>query len=221
MDEREAIARLRQGDIDGLETLVRKYQVQAMRAAYLITGDRAMAEDIVQEAFLRAYERIGQLQSGRPFSPWFFRSVVNDAIKATTRHRHQVYWANGMDEDSEEGLMLDERIADSHPGPEELLERIELSEVVGEALKGLSFQRRAAIVLRYYLDLTEPEIASRLQWPLGTVKRRLHDARNHLRALIAPASPRQGQGITPRQSSEAEPGCVVSEPEIKAVGGKS
>jgi len=67
MEEQEAIARLKRGDISGLEALVRKYQVQAVRAAYLITHDRGLAEDIVQAAFLRAYERIGQFDAGRPF----------------------------------------------------------------------------------------------------------------------------------------------------------
>ena len=82
MEEQKAIARLKRGDISGLEALVRKYQVQAVRAAYLIIRDRALAEDIVQAAFLRAYERIGQFDAGRPFGPWFLRSVVNDAVKA-------------------------------------------------------------------------------------------------------------------------------------------
>ena len=95
MEEREAIARLNRGDIAGLETLVRQYQVQAVRTAYLITRDRALAEDIVQAAFLRVYERIGQFDTKRPFGPWFLRSVVNDAIKAATRHEHQVYLVSG------------------------------------------------------------------------------------------------------------------------------
>ena len=90
MDVTEAIARLRKRDISGLEMLVLEYQVQAVRAAYLITQDRPMAEDVVATAFLRAYERIGQFDTSRPFGPWFLRVVVNDAIKAVSRQRRHV-----------------------------------------------------------------------------------------------------------------------------------
>jgi RNA polymerase sigma-70 factor (ECF subfamily) len=90
MEEQEAIARLKRGDVGGLEALVRRYQVQAVRTAYLITRDRALAEDIVQAAFLRAYERIDQFDAGRPFGPWFLRSVANDAVKAAARRERLV-----------------------------------------------------------------------------------------------------------------------------------
>ena len=63
MEEQEAIARLKRGDVGGLEVLVRGHQVRAVRTVFLITRDRALAEDIVQAAFLRAYERIGQFDS--------------------------------------------------------------------------------------------------------------------------------------------------------------
>ncbi|MDI7278277.1 MAG: sigma factor, partial [Anaerolineae bacterium] len=69
MEEHEAIARLRQGDIGGLEALVRGHQLGGLRAAYLILRDRDLAEDIVEDAFLRAYERIDQLDPQRPFGP--------------------------------------------------------------------------------------------------------------------------------------------------------
>src|SRR4051794_10135971 len=76
-NEYEALARLRDGDIGGLEALVRLYQVRAVRAAYLVVRDRALAEDVAQGAFLRVYQRIAQLDPARPFAPWFFRIVVN------------------------------------------------------------------------------------------------------------------------------------------------
>ena len=85
MDERTAVTRLRGGDISGLEPLVRAYQMRALRTAYLITRDRAAAEDIVQEAFVRATGKIGQLRSDAAFGPWFLRIVANDAIKAAAR----------------------------------------------------------------------------------------------------------------------------------------
>ena len=75
--ERAAVDVLRRGDIAGLEILVRLHQVRAVRAAYLVTRDRALAEEVVQEAFVRAYDRIDQFDPGRPFAPWLLRSVVN------------------------------------------------------------------------------------------------------------------------------------------------
>lgn len=71
MEESRAIDRLRRGDVAGLEFLVRQYQIPALRAAYLITRDSALAQDVVQAAFLKAYERISQFDPNRPFGPWF------------------------------------------------------------------------------------------------------------------------------------------------------
>ncbi len=74
MDESRAIARLKRSDIAGLETLVRAYQLRAARTAYLIVRDRALAEDIVQSAFVRVFEHIDQFDARRPFGPWFLRT---------------------------------------------------------------------------------------------------------------------------------------------------
>ena len=186
MEEQEAIARLKRGDIGGLEALVCKYQVQAVRTAYLITRDRALAEDIVQTAFLRAYERIGQFDAGRPFGPWFLRSVVNDAVKAATRRERQVSLEAGPEG---EGASLANLLASPGPGPDGLVEAAETRQAVWAALGELPPAQRAAIVLRYYLDLSEAEMADELACPPGTVKWRLHAARKRLRTLLRPLWP--------------------------------
>ncbi len=189
MEEQQAIALLKRGDIGGLETLVRKYQVQAVRAADLIVRDRALAEDIVQAAFLRAYERIGQFDAGRPFGPWFLRSVVNDAVKAAARRERQV----PLDGEAREAISLADLLADPAPGPGELSEQAETRQAIWAALGELPPAQRAAIVLRYYLDLSEAELAGELACPPGTVKWRLHTARERLRALLRPLwSPEPG-----------------------------
>lgn len=189
MEEQQAIALLKRGDIGGLETLVRKYQVQAVRAADLIVRDRALAEDIVQAAFLRAYERIGQFDVGRPFGPWFLRSVVNDAVKAAARRERQV----PLDDETGEMVSLADLLADPAPGPGELAEQAETRQAVWATLGELLPAQRAAIVLRYYLGLSEAELADELACPPGTVKWRLHAARKHLRALLRPLwSPEPG-----------------------------
>ncbi|MGA9347681.1 MAG: sigma-70 family RNA polymerase sigma factor [Anaerolineae bacterium] len=186
MEEKEAIARLKRGDIGGLEALVRQYQVQAVRTAYLIIRDRALAEDIVQAAFLRAYERIGQFDAGRSFGPWFLRSVVNDTVKAAARRERQV----SLEASPEgEGASLADLLADPSSGPNGLMEAVELRQTVWAALGKLPPAQRAAIVLHYYLDLSEAEMADELAYPPGTVKWRLHTARKRLRALLRPLWP--------------------------------
>ncbi len=82
MDDREAILRLKRGDVSGLELLMGRYQVQAARAAFLITQDLALAQDVVQETFIRIYDRIRQFDDSRPFEPYLMRSVVHAALNA-------------------------------------------------------------------------------------------------------------------------------------------
>jgi RNA polymerase sigma-70 factor, ECF subfamily len=173
MDEQEAVARLQRGDIGGLELLVRRYQEPALRAAVLVCRDAALAEDLVQAAFVRAYQRSGQFDARRPFGPWFIRGVVNDALKAVTRRR-QV------------SLNPAELEIRAPPGddPEARLAAAETREAVWAVLDELTPPQRAAIVLRYYADLSDAEIARMLDCPPGTVRRRLHDARRRLRHLL-------------------------------------
>jgi len=194
MDEgdevRAAIARLRRGDIGGLEALMLRYQVRALRTAALITRDYALAEDLVQAAFLRAYERIGQLDEARPFGPWFLRSVTNDARKAAARGRRRQPLP---------GLPGDPvgDPPDRGPGPTELVERAETEEALWAALGRLTPTQRAAVVQRYYLGLTEAEMAAAAARPPGTIKWRLHAAREHLRHLLRPHRVPQSSGDPP------------------------
>ncbi len=183
MDEREAISRLKRGDISGLETLVRTYQLRATRAAYLIVYDSQQAEDIVEDAFLRAYERINQFDSGRPFGPWFFRMVVNIAQRTATQRERQIS-LDSMIADTD--MALEEVLADMTPGPEELVEKADIHMAVWAALRKLTPMQRATVVQRYFLDMSENEIATDLDCPPGTIKWRLHTARARLREWLRP-----------------------------------
>ena len=176
MDERQAIERLRRGDIHGLETLVRLYQTRAIRTAYFVTRDVALAEDIVQTAFLRAFERIHQLDPERGFRPWFFTSVLNDAIKATRRSARSVPLQAEVVE-----------ITASEPEPQRLWEDCETADEVWAALARLSPEQRAAVVARYFLQLSEVEMSRALACPPSTIKWRLHAARARLRVYLNPA----------------------------------
>ena len=181
MEEHEAISRLQRGDIGGLEVLVRLHQLRAVRAAYLIVRDPALAEDVAQDAFLRAYSRIGQFDASRPFGPWFYRLVVNLAQRAATHSTRQA----PFDSPTPGGaLTLEDLLADSGPGPEALAEQTEQRERLWQALGRLTPAQRAAVVQRYYLGLSEAEMAAGGHLALGTVKWRLHAARQRLREWL-------------------------------------
>ncbi|GAP22612.1 RNA polymerase sigma factor [Leptolinea tardivitalis] len=86
MNDQQAISRLKNGDIGGLEYLVSKYQEKALRTAYLITHNRQLSEDVVQETFVRMYQRIRSFDDQRPFEPYLMRSVVNTAINQAEKN---------------------------------------------------------------------------------------------------------------------------------------
>jgi len=194
MDEREAVARLQRGDLSGLEPLVRQYQARAVRAAYLITRNAPLAEDIVQGAFVRAYQRIAQLDAGRPFGPWFLRTVANDALKAVARRQREV---------SLEHEAIEDVLASPDPEPAKLLELAETRDEMWEALARLSPPLRATVVLHYYLGLTETEASRELACPRGTIRSRLHAARQRLRELLHAAMPGSVEGEVGSRSGES------------------
>jgi RNA polymerase sigma-70 factor (ECF subfamily) len=178
MNDLWAVLRLKSGDIGGLDALVERYQVRATRTAYLITQDAALASDVVQDAFLNAYRAIGSFDLRRPFAPWFMRTVVNRALKAAQR-REQHTSLSDLDDDA--GL----EPADESASVDDLLEAAHVEQLLWAALAALSPERRAVIVLRVYLELSEVETAAQLEIPVGTVKSRLHAAKKQLRDLLA------------------------------------
>ncbi|MFD3164004.1 RNA polymerase sigma factor [Herpetosiphon sp. NSE202] len=182
MHDHEAIARLKQGDIAGLAPLVHHYQYQAVRAAILVVRDRSAAEDIVQSAFLRVVQRIQQFDSQRAFGPWFMKIVLNDALKdAQRRERHP-----SLDQSNAAGLAMFEELMSNEPQPEALLEQDAMRETVVQALNQLTPLQRAAIVQRYYLGMSEAEMAHDAATSPGAIKQRLLGARERLRRLLAP-----------------------------------
>lgn len=181
-----AIARLKRGDLSGLDVLMVRYQLRAIRAAYLIVHDRTLAEEIVQEAFVSLPRKIHRFEDGRPFSPWFMRWVINDAIKAA-RKQQKLVSLNGHA--AEEDRTLLSALMDPQPGPEAQLVRAEADEAIWRALSALPPQERAAVVMRYYLGCSEAEMSAEMGRPAGTVKWLLHTARRRLRVLLASFAP--------------------------------
>src|SRR5690349_1176456 len=177
MEEQQAIARLKQGDLGGLEALVKQYQALAVHTAFLIVADRAHAEDIVQSAFLKATDKIDQFDAQRPFRPWFLRMVVNESIKTARRQKRNP----SLDAPSSAVLAW---LTDPAPGPQQLVETDELRREVWNALQQLSPEQRAVIVQRHFLEMDEAEMVQELQRPASSVKWWLHTGRERLKALL-------------------------------------
>jgi RNA polymerase sigma-70 factor, ECF subfamily len=178
--EEEAISRLKQRDISGLEELVKLYQVRALRLAYVITHDPVLAEDIVQATFLKVYERIHQFDSSRAFGPWFFKIVANNALKALAHNNRQISL-------EQEVGQTDGKLLDFLPttATQDLLEQIETRQDLLDLFSQLSPAQRAVILLHYYEDRSAAEIANQFGRSIGTVKRHLHNARQRLRSWIS------------------------------------
>ena len=184
MDEKQAVQRLKLGDIRGLEYLVNCHQLKAVRVAYLITRDSGLAEDIVQEAFIHVFHSIRTFDETRPFEPWFLRSVVNASVKMMQRSTWQIQ----VGDEADESLYVE--LAAKVESVEEQVASIEIQNQIWEALRKLSPRQRAVIVQRYYLEMSEKEMALESGTAMGTVKWLLHAARERLRSLLAERSDR-------------------------------
>jgi RNA polymerase sigma-70 factor (ECF subfamily) len=182
MDEKQAIHRLKQGDIHGLEFLVRQFQLKAVRVAYLITRDLGLAEEIVQECFVRAYRSIGTFEENRPFEPWFLRNVVNASVKTMQASARQVE----MGEDADETLFAE--LISRMESVEAQVVYIEIQNRIWEAMQKLSPRQRAVVVQRYFLEMSEKEMAAESGSAVGTIKWLLNAARERLRTLLAERS---------------------------------
>ena len=180
-DDLQAIRRLKQGDIGGLEVLVTRYQLRALRAAFLIVRDEQAAEDLTQETFLRLFVHIRRFDESRPFGPYLLRSVVNAALdlaRKTSREPEQ-----SLEEPGKVEELLEQALSLEAQAEFNLLKR-----EIHAALGQLPPRQRAALVQRYYLGMSEKEMAASLQAPPGTVKWLLNAAREKLRSLLGERS---------------------------------
>ena len=174
MDEQQAIQRLKDNDICGLEFLVMCYQVKAVRTAYLITRDIGLAEDVVQDSFLQAYRSINGFDAARPFEPWFMRSVVNASVKIMQKSARHV----------EAGDDAEDLFSQFVESVESQVESIEVQNQIWDAMQKLSPRQRAVVVQRYFLEMSEKEMAEEAGSSVGTVKWMLNAARERLRGLL-------------------------------------
>jgi RNA polymerase sigma-70 factor (ECF subfamily) len=170
------VERSRNGDQSAYGELVTRYQAIAARTAYVITGTAADAEDVAQDAFVKAYYALDRFRAGAPFRPWLLRIVANEAINRRKAAGRRPTVGLSVVEDRASG--------DTALSPEASALARERRDVVLEALRQMREEDRLVIAYRYFFDLTEIEMAEALGVARGTVKSRLSRAIARLRAAM-------------------------------------
>jgi RNA polymerase sigma-70 factor (ECF subfamily) len=177
-NETELLRRAQKGDPQAFGALVERYQRRVVGVAFAVVHNQDDALELAQETFVRAFENINKFESRSSFSTWLYRIAANLAIDFRRREgRHTIL--RGEDAENEIQRM-------PAPRGDSFLEasRNELSKRISGALKELTPEHRAVILLREVEGLSYDEISEVLQVPRGTVMSRLHYARGHLRGIL-------------------------------------
>jgi RNA polymerase sigma-70 factor (ECF subfamily) len=177
-DERDVIRRLKRGDAKALEEAVEAYSAVIFRLIYRIVNDRGVAEDLLQETFIRLWERAHLLdEQAQSIGPWLVTIARHKAFDyAGSRNCRVQTRTRELNEDlglSEPGTAADEVMA------------AETVRQVRNALARLSAQQKEVILLAYYEGLSQTEIAEQLRQPLGTVKSRARGALRNMRESMS------------------------------------
>jgi len=181
-DEPLLVAAAKSGDISAFETLVSRYEHKIFRLTQNITQNREDAEDAMQEAFLKAYEHLGEFQGNSRFYTWLVRIAVNQALmKLRKRRPNQV----SLDEEVDTGEdMVTREVEDWGPSPEERYEQTELSQILSTVVGELDPGFRIVFQLRDIEELSTEETAEALGLSVPAVKSRLLRARLKLRQKL-------------------------------------
>ena len=181
INDEEAVRRCQDGDREAFHHLVDRYKDLLYGTACLMTGDTSMAEEHVQEALISAWRGMGTFRTGRPVKPWMVRILVNTVMG---QHRRRLVQTVPLETSAE--------LAE-HEGPAELAEQGESSQRVHLAISALSEEHRHVIMLRYFADLSVPEIGRVMGCRQGTVKSRLFRAIRRLRFELEEPPQRRGE----------------------------
>jgi RNA polymerase sigma-70 factor, ECF subfamily len=174
-EESAWVRRLQQGEMAALGHLFETHKALVYRTALAITRDERVAEDVLQECFIRLYTYADSVDAARPLRPWLYRVTVNLCYDWSSRRSVKplddvLEWLSGL--------------TSSFPAPERRAEEQETSGMVREVVAALPPLHRAVVVLFYMENLPIEEIADVLELPVGTVKSRLHYARERLREML-------------------------------------
>jgi RNA polymerase sigma-70 factor (ECF subfamily) len=170
--ESELVARVRSGDTEAFGELVRRFQRRAYAVAYRLMGQRQDAEDLVQDTFIAALDKLDSFDDQRPFGPWFFRILVN---RGTSRIRSQKVRMTEA---------IPETIGDAGLSPDRIAEQRETGHRVRAAMSELSERQRLVVQLHELDGFTTAEVADMLEIAEPTVRWTMHAARKRLRAEL-------------------------------------
>ncbi|WP_313805258.1 RNA polymerase sigma factor SigW [Cytobacillus sp.] len=176
---KKRIKQVLKGDQDAYAEVVEIYGEKVFHICYRMLGNRHEAEDIAQEAFLRAYVNIHSFNINLKFSSWLYRIATNLCIDRIRKKKPDYY----LDAEvaGTDGLTMYSQIASDTSLPEEDVESLELQETIQREISKLPEKYRTVIVLKYIEELSLNEISKILDLPLGTVKTRIHRGREALR----------------------------------------
>ena len=182
MTDEQAVLRCQDGEREAFRHLVERYQDVLYGTAVLMTGDRALAEEHVQEALLAAWRGIHGFRIGHSVKPWLVRILVNTVV---SQRRRPVVATVPLEDHSQ---------PDDLPQPADAAEAQLNREEIRQALAGLNPDQRQVVVLRFFADLTVPQLAEAIGVREGTVKSRLHRALGNLRDQLATGDAREAYG---------------------------
>jgi RNA polymerase sigma-70 factor, ECF subfamily len=182
-DELALVHAAKAGDLGAFEELVKRYDRNVFRIAQHITQNREDAEDVVQDAFLKAYQNLQNFQENSKFYTWLVRIAVNEALMRLRRRRPGQMVSLDEDIKTDEDSMPRE-VADWSPNPEQLYKQSELREILQRTIQGLPASFRTVFVLRDVEGLSTEETAEALGLSIPAVKSRLLRARLQLRERL-------------------------------------
>ncbi len=171
------VARLQAGDLEALGELYERHKALVFRTALAITHDEKVADDILQEVFLRVYCYAHRIDPALPLEPWLYRVTVNQTYSWLARARR---WLHVLQDVIDRWVVA----PPARGEVEALTEERELRRSLQRAIDGLPHDHRVVVVMHYLEELSLEEIAQVLNVPEGTVKSRLHYARRKLRRVL-------------------------------------
>jgi len=183
-DELALVQAAKSGDVSAFEELVRRYDRNVFRIAQHITQNREDAEDVVQDAFLKAYSNLAQFQGQSKFYTWLVRIAVNEALMKLRRRRPERTVSLDEEVKTDEDSVPRE-VADWSPNPEQQYSQAELREILSKTIQGLPPGFRTVFVLRDVEGLSTEETAEALDLSIPAVKSRLLRARLQLRERLS------------------------------------
>ena len=191
--DEEIVDRVKGGEVALYEIIMRRYNQRLYRVARAVLRDDAEAEDVMQDAYVRAYQHLDQFAGRSLFSTWLTRIALHEALsRLRLRNRNQQFDDSGRDGESSMNNMVE-----SSPDPEQNASRAELSHLLEEALLGLPEQYRTVVMLRDIEGMSTAETASALDLTEDNVKIRLHRGRAMARGWIVERVGAKARGAFP------------------------